>query len=142
MTLFASHRGILTSSALAEFDVSEQATTDLRAGLFHFVFERAPLTDRSASALSVVGIHASIGNMLPVNFDALVDYLRTHPTIRALQVILLFNSLYSLQESLKPFVEVLRAAMAPENVELVLAYKQERCKAVSVDLVTMEPSGA
>ncbi|KAI0748977.1 hypothetical protein BC629DRAFT_1599073 [Irpex lacteus] len=128
------------------FDVSEQATTmDLYP--FHFVFEEAPSTDRSASALRVVGVHAYIWSTsddlpfakLPANFDALVNHARTHPTIRALVV--LSDSLDCLQNSVKPFVEVL--ALATETIELVLAYeKEEERQAVGVDLFTLKPSGA
>ncbi|KAI0727733.1 hypothetical protein BC629DRAFT_1577204 [Irpex lacteus] len=117
----------------------------MRASVFHFVFEEAPATDLSASALSVVGVHAYIHMYegFPANFDAqaLVDHARTLPTIRAL--VLLFQSSDRLLESKKPFVEVLQVAMAPENVELVLAYKEEEeeGKAVGVDLVTLKTNG-
>ncbi len=115
----------------------------MRAGLFNFVFEEAPFTDRSASALSVVGLHTYIHDRnssdLPANFDALVDHASTQPTIRAL--VLLFDSLDDLQVSVKPFVGVL--APVTETIELVLAYEEEEeDKAVSVDLVTLEPNGA
>lgn len=115
----------------------------MRTGYFHFVFEETPASaDRSVSALSVVGIHAYINkyvNDLPVNFDALVHHAKTHPTIRVL--VLLFSSLRSLQESLKPFVEVL--TLASETIDLVLAYEdEEERRAVGVDLVTLEPNGA
>ncbi|KAI0731732.1 hypothetical protein BC629DRAFT_625863 [Irpex lacteus] len=122
------------------FNVSEQATT-MHASVFHFVFEEAPATDRPDSVLSVVGMHAYIHeyNKLPANFDALVNHARTQPTIRAL--VLLFNSLDYLQESLKPFLEVL--TLVSETMDLVLAYeKMEECTAVGVDLVTLEPNGA
>ncbi|KAI0763910.1 hypothetical protein BC629DRAFT_1596844 [Irpex lacteus] len=121
------------------FDVSEQATT-MRLGHFDFAFEEAPATDRSASALSVVGIHAYIYNSdnLPANLDALVNHARTQPTIRAL--VLLFRSIHHLQKSMNPFVQVL--TLTTETVELVLAYeKKEKCGAEAVDLVTLEPNG-
>ncbi len=110
---------------------------------FRFVFEEAPVTDRSASALSVVGMHAYImyTTDLPAHFDALVDHARTQPTIRAL--VLLFESLSHLEESVKPFVQVL--GPASETIDLVLAYEAKNWmerKAVSVDLVTLEPNGA
>ncbi|KAI0797434.1 hypothetical protein BC629DRAFT_1592465 [Irpex lacteus] len=123
------------------FDVSEQATT-MYLYPFHFVFEEtSAYTDRSASALSVVGMHAYIVDhswrRLPANFDALVTHTRTHPTIRAL--VLLFESLDRLQNFVKPFIEVL--VLAAETIELVLAYEEEEeDKAVSVDLVTLEPN--
>lgn len=51
---------VLTSSALAEFNVSEHATT-IHARPFRFVFEEAPAsTDRAASALSVAGMYTYI----------------------------------------------------------------------------------
>ncbi|KAI0763917.1 hypothetical protein BC629DRAFT_1596848 [Irpex lacteus] len=121
------------------FDVSEQATT-MRMNPFYFIFEEALSTDRSVSALSVVGMHAYIHEYyeFPANFDALVNHARTHPTIRAL--VLLFRSINHLQESLKPFLEVL--TMATETIELVLAYeKEEEGQAVGVDLVTLELNG-
>ncbi|KAI0748982.1 hypothetical protein BC629DRAFT_130072 [Irpex lacteus] len=121
-----------------DFNVSEQATT-MRASVFHFVFEEAPATDRPASALSMVGMHAYIVNTLPGNFDALVNHARTRPTIRALVV--LFDSFAALRASVRHFVEVL--VMAAETIELVLAYEErEERKAVGVDLVTLEPNGA
>lgn len=130
---------ILTSSALAGFNVSEQATT-VELDRFHFVFEEAPSTDRSASALRVVGIHAYIYNV-PANFDALVNHASIHPTIRAL--VLLFDSSDRLQEFVKPFVEVLTLTTQAETIELVLAYEEGReNKAVGVDLVTLKPNGA
>ncbi|KAI0763872.1 hypothetical protein BC629DRAFT_1542394 [Irpex lacteus] len=126
------------------FCVLEQSTTDLRIGIFLFVFEAtlaAATTDRSVTALSVAGMHAYIDSddiaKLPANFDALVNHARTHPTIRAL--VLLFDSFDRLKKSLEPFVQVL--ALAAENIELVLAYEMEKeNKAVGVDLVTLEPN--
>ncbi|KAI0763894.1 hypothetical protein BC629DRAFT_1443100 [Irpex lacteus] len=107
------------------FDVSEQATTT-RMDPFHFVFERAPLTDQSASALSVVGMHAYIDDFdlrtIPANFDALVNHARTQPTIRAL--VLLFDSFERFQNSMKPFVEALDPAT--EAIEFVCAYEEEK----------------
>lgn len=110
---------------------------------FQFVFEEAAIsTDRSAFALSVAGMHAYINeyHKLPAKFDALVNHTRTHPTIRAL--VLLFHSFDSLQETMKPFAEVL--TLATVTIELVLAYKmeKERKAAVGVDPVTLEPNGA
>ncbi|KAI0797433.1 hypothetical protein BC629DRAFT_1734336 [Irpex lacteus] len=117
------------------FNVSEQATT-MHASVFHFVFEEAPATDRPDSVLSVTGIYVYISS-LPVNFDALVNHTRTRPTIRAL--VLLFDSLDYLQESLKPFLEVL--TLAGETIDLVLAYeKKKECTAVGVDPFTLEPN--
>ncbi len=107
---------------------------------FHFVFEEAPATDRPDSVLSVVGIHAYIYHLreLPASFDALVNHARTRPTIHAL--VLFFDSFDYLQESIKPFVEVL--ALATGTIELVLAYEEKERKAVGVDLATLEPNGA
>ncbi|KAI0763892.1 hypothetical protein BC629DRAFT_1737939 [Irpex lacteus] len=123
------------------FNILEQATT-MRLEPFCFVFEGTPSTDRSASSLSVVGMHAYIEGSyyLPAadNFDALVNHARTQPTIRAL--VLLFDSSDRLQEFVKRFVEVL--ALTTETIDLVLAYeKEEERKAVGVDLVTLEPNG-
>ncbi len=110
----------------------------MSASVFHFVFEEAPATDRPDSVLSVTGIYVYISS-LPVNFDALVNHTRTRPTIRAL--VLLFDSLDYLQESLKPFLEVL--TLAGETIDLVLAYeKKKECTAVGVDPFTLEPNGA
>ncbi len=105
---------------------------------FGFVFNGAPLKDRPASALSVVGMCAYI-HSLPVNLDPLLNHARTHPTIRSL--VLLFDSLDRLEQSLKPSAEVL--TLASETIDLVLAYEmEEERKAVGVDLVTLEPNGA
>ncbi|KAI0763919.1 hypothetical protein BC629DRAFT_969855 [Irpex lacteus] len=137
-----------------EFNVSEQATT-MRMDPFHFVFEEATAsTDRSASALSVVGVHAYIHKYatLPANLDALAKHASTQPTIRAL--VLLFYSFDILQDSVKPFVEVL--GPATEAIEFVLAYEEEEEKSkaeqdggrkktgrvLGADLATLEPSGA
>ncbi len=115
----------------------------MRVDSFYFAFEEAPSTDRSASALSVVGMHAHIDDRslrkLPANFDALANHARTHPTIRAL--VLLFRSLDDLQKSMETFVQVL--ALAAETIDLVLAYEErEERRAVGVDPVTLEPNGA
>ncbi|KAI0763913.1 hypothetical protein BC629DRAFT_1542807 [Irpex lacteus] len=121
------------------FNVSEQ-TTAMQLRPFHFVFEEAPATDRSASALSVVGMHAYIvySSDLPANLDALIKHASTQPTIRAL--VLLFESLDDLQKSMEPFVQVL--ALTAETIELVLAYEdEEERRAVGVDLTTLEPNG-
>lgn len=150
--LFASHTDIERS---AGFDVSEQVTT-MNLYPYSFVFEEAPASaDRSASALSVVGMHAYIydSNELPVNFDALVNHTRTHPTIRV-ALLLLFDSFDNLQERLKLFIEALDPAT--EAIEFVFAYEEEEEKSkaehdgerkktgrvLGADLTTLEPSGA
>ncbi len=117
----------------------------MELGLFCFVFEEASSKpeDRSVSALNVVGMHAyiydSIYSTVPIDFDALVNHDRTRSTIRAL--VLLFDSIDHLRNSVKPFAEVL--ALETETIELVLAYedKEER-RAVCVNPVTLEPNGA
>ncbi|KAI0763898.1 hypothetical protein BC629DRAFT_1737943 [Irpex lacteus] len=139
MTLLWGHeKGTLVEM---RFDVSEQTTT-MRLSQFQYVFEGAPPTDRSASALSVVGMCVYIDGRgwgkLPANFDALVNHARTHPAIRAL--VLLFESFADLQLSVRPFVEVL--SLAADTIKIVLAYeKEEECQAVGVDLVTLEQNG-
>ncbi|KAI0748980.1 hypothetical protein BC629DRAFT_130016 [Irpex lacteus] len=142
MTLPWGHKADRDVWTAAGFDVSEQTKT-MRLEPFSFVFEETPApTDRSVSALSVVGMHAYIVDhswrRLPANFDALVTHTRTHPTIRAL--VLLFDSSDRLQKSIKPFVEVL--ALATGTIELVLAYEEwKEPRAVGVDLATLEPNG-
>lgn len=123
----------------ADFDVSEQLTT-MNLDPFHFVFDKASATDRSASALSVVRMHAYIDYPydLPANFDALANHARTQPTIRAF--VLLFDSLDRLQQSLKPFVGVLTPVN--ETIEILLSYGEKAGRAVGVDPVTLEPNGA
>lgn len=108
---------------------------------FHFVFEGATPTDRSASALSVVGMCAYIHkhSTFLADFDVLVNHARTGPSIRSL--VLLFDSFDLLRQPLNPLVEVL--APVSETIEILLAYEtKEEHKAVGVDLVTLELNGA
>lgn len=129
------------------FEVSEQVTA-IHLDPFVFVFEGAPRTDWSASALSVVGVHAYInGFHNDANFDALVNRARTHmhPTVRAL--VLLFDSFSRLQQYMKPLVHLL--GPGTEALDLILAYEEEEEKGreksgrvLGVDPVTLRPSGA
>lgn len=132
----------MTSSALAEFDVSEEQEATMQLVPFQFVFGEALSTHRSASALSVVGMHAYIYKYanFPANFDALVNPLRTHPTIHAL--VLLFDSLDRLRKSMKPFAHLFSPSTGA--IDLVLSYSEgkKEGRAVGVDLVTLEPNGA
>ncbi len=116
-------------------------------GMFHFVFEEHTSEGRLVSALSVVGICAYINEHpstnLPASFDALVNHIRTHPTIRAL--ILLFDSFDRLvQESITPCLDGLVLVTETIQLHVVLAYEseEEHSKAIGVDLVTLEPNGA
>lgn len=122
----------------------------MRTGPFHFVFEETlASTDRSVSALTVVGMHAYIDDShwhrdrLPANFNALINHLSTLPTIRA--TILLFVSFEHLQKSMEPFLSFLQALIpATEAMNIFLAYQalEEGRKAVGVDLATLERNGA
>ena len=140
MTLFASHIGVLTSNALSEFDVSENATT-MYLRPFYFVFEEAQASvDGPTSPLSVVGMR-TYTYKLPSNFDALLAHARTRPTIRA--VVCLYHSLNDLQHNPTPFLDAL--SPTTESIGLVLAYEEVKgseYRAVGVNVATLEPDGA
>lgn len=122
--------------------MSEQATIMAMNDIdddpaFRFVFEEPSLaTDKVTSTLKVGGLCACIG--YSVNFDALVDRIRTSPTIRA--IILLFHSFKHLQDKMRLCHPSLDPAA--ERVNPVLVYmNDEGDGAIGVDLLTLAPNG-
>lgn len=110
-------------------------------GSFGLILNDAPATDtdRPATHLRVVGIHAYINiSVLPIQFDTLFDRIRTRPTIST--AVILFESLYCMKTVIQRYPDLFRPDA--EYVRLVLAYADwEQYCVVGIDLTTMKPNG-